>query len=130
MNLLLDTHIFIWYVTADPRLPASFLTAIRDGSNDVSLSVVSVWEAVIKFGLDKLPLPAPPAVWLPEQRRLHGIASLVVDEGAMTHLAALPPIHRDPFDRLLVAQALQHGMTLVTVDPEVLAYPVPRLTDT
>lgn len=129
MKLLLDTHAFIWYVTADAKLPAAHLAAIRDEANEVFLSVVSVWEAVIKHQLGKLPLPGPPAVWLPEQRRLHTISSLDVNEETMSHLATLPPLHRDPFDRLLVAQALQHGLTLVTVDPEVLAYPVPRLAD-
>lgn len=89
------------------------------------LSVASVWEAVIKHGLGKLPLPGPPADYLPQQRGAHGIASLPVDEGAMPHLAGLPPLHRDPFDRLLVAQALQHGLTVATADPEVAAYPVP-----
>jgi PIN domain nuclease of toxin-antitoxin system len=54
-------------------------------------------------------------------------ASLPIDEGAMSHLAGLPPLHRDPFDRLLVAQALQHGLTVATVDPDVAAYPVPLL---
>lgn len=129
MKLLLDTHAFIWYITADPKLPAAHLAAIRDESNEVFASVVSVWEAVIKYQLNKLPLPGSPAVWLPEQRRLHNIARWGVDEDTMPHLAALPPLHRDPFDRLLVALALQHGLTLVTVDPEVLAYPVPRLAD-
>jgi PIN domain nuclease of toxin-antitoxin system len=125
MRLLLDTHVFLWYITADPRLPATFRTAIQDPANEVYLSAASVWEAVIKYGLGKLPLPAPPADYLPRQRDAHGIASLPVDEGAMPHLAGLPPLHRDPFDRLLVAQALQHGLTVVTVDPAVAAYPGP-----
>ena len=83
------------------------------------MSVASIWEAVIKHGLGKLPLPAPPADYLPQQRDAHGIATLPIDEGAMTHLAGLPALHRDPFDRLLIAQALQHGLTIVTVDTEV-----------
>jgi PIN domain nuclease of toxin-antitoxin system len=61
MKLLLDTHVFLWYITADPRLPASFLAAIRHSSNEVHLSAASVWEAVIKHGLAKLPLPDQPA---------------------------------------------------------------------
>ncbi|OWK38494.1 type II toxin-antitoxin system VapC family toxin [Fimbriiglobus ruber] len=65
MKLLLDTHVFLWLITADPRLPASFLVVIRDPVNDVYLSAASVWEAVIKHGLGKLPLPAPPADYLP-----------------------------------------------------------------
>lgn len=127
MKLLLDTHTFIWYVTADPRLPVAHLAAIRDPANEVFLSVSSVWEAVIKYSLNKLPLPGPPAEWMPEQRVAHQIAPLSVDESAMHDLAALPPIHRDPFDRMLIPQAIHHGLTLVTVDADVLAYPVPHL---
>jgi PIN domain nuclease of toxin-antitoxin system len=127
MRLLLDTHVFLWYITADPRLPATFRAAIQDPANEVYLNVVSVWEAVIKHGLGKLPLPGPPADYLPRQRDAHGIASLPVEERAMPHLAALPPLHRDPFDRLLVAQALQHGLTVATVDPAIAAYTVPQL---
>lgn len=65
MKLLLDTHVFLWYITADSRLPAPFLGAIRDPANEVYLSVASIWEAVIKNSLGKLPLPAPPAEYLP-----------------------------------------------------------------
>ncbi len=127
MRLLLDTHVFLWYITADPKLPATFRVASQDPANEVYLSVASVWEAVIKYHLGKLPLPAPPADFLPRQREAHGIASLPIDEGAMSHLAGLSPLHRDPFDRLLVAQALQHGLTIATVDPDIAAYPVPLL---
>ena len=127
MRLLIDTHVFLWYITADPRLPAPFLDAIREPTNEVYLSVASIWEAVIKHGSGKLPLPGPPAEYLPQQRDAHGIATLPIDEGAMTHLAGLPALHRDPFDRLLIAQALQHGLTIATVDADVAAYPIQRL---
>ena len=125
--LLLDTHVFLWYITADSKLPTPFRVAIQDTSNEVFLSAVSVWEAVIKHGLGKLPLPSAPAEYLPQQRAAHGISALPVDEGAMSHLAALTPLHRDPFDRLLVAQAIQHGLTIVTVDPDMSAYSVSLL---
>jgi PIN domain nuclease of toxin-antitoxin system len=124
MRLLLDTHVFLWYITADPKLPESFLAATQDASNDVFLSSISVWEAVIKHGLGKLSLPALPSTYLPQQRTAHGIAALPVDEGAMAHLAELPPIHREPFDRLLIAQAMQHQLTLITVDRIFSAYSV------
>jgi len=127
MRLLLDTHVFLWYITADPKLPAAFRAASQDPSNEVYLSVASVWEAVIKHTLGKLPLPGPPADYLPQQREAHRIVSLPIDEGVMSHLAGLPPLHRDPFDRLLVAQALQHGLTVATVDPNIAAYSVSRL---
>jgi PIN domain nuclease of toxin-antitoxin system len=128
MKLLLDTHVFLWYITADPRLPESFRAAIREASNEVYLSAASVWEAVIKHNLGKLRLPGCPSDYLPQQRAAHGISALPVDEGAMPHLAALTPLHRDPFDRLLVAQAIQHRLTVATVDADIAAYPVPLLS--
>lgn len=91
------------------------------------LSVASVWEAVIKYALGKLPLPAPPAVYLPQQRAAHQIASLPIEEAVLAELAGLPTLHRDPFDRILISQALHHGLTLVTVDDAIRAYPVPIL---
>jgi PIN domain nuclease of toxin-antitoxin system len=127
MRLLLDTHVFLWYISADPQLPVAFREAIRDPANEVFLSAASVWEAVIKYALGKLPLPEAPAEYLPRQRGAHCITPLPVEEGAFIHLATLPLLHRDPFDRVLVAQALQHGLTLVTVDDAVRPYPVSLL---
>jgi PIN domain nuclease of toxin-antitoxin system len=127
MRILLDTHVFLWYISAAPQLPVAFRDAIRDPANEVYLSVASVWEAVIKYALGKLPLPEAPAEYLPRQREAHRIATLPVEEAAFVHLARLPLLHRDPFDRILVAQALQHAMTLATVDDEARAYPVPLL---
>ena len=127
MRLLLDTHVFLWYVAGDPLLPAAFRAAIQDPANEAYLSVASVWEAVIKYGLGKLPLPAPPETYLPHQRARHFIASLLIDETTFVHLAKLPPLHRDPFDRVLIAQALQHDLIIATVDQTVRAYPVKLL---
>lgn len=123
MRLLLDTHVFLWYISSDAGLPATFRAAIEDPTNFAYLSVASVGEAVIKHGLGKLPLPEPVAEYLPRQRQLHRIDTLPIDEGALTRLALLPPLHRDPFDRMLVAQALQHGLTVLTVDDAVKGYP-------
>ena len=127
MKLLLDTHVFLWYISADSQLPVAFRDAIRDPANEVYLSVASVWEAVIKHALGKLPLPEAPADYLPRQRAAHGIATLPIEEAALAHLAGLPALHRDPFDRILIAQALRHGLTLVTADDAVRAYSVPLL---
>lgn len=124
MRLLLDTHVFLWYITADPKLPRKYRAAIEDHVNEVFLSVASVWEAVIKHGLGNLPLPAPPAEYLPRQRALHQIASLPVEEAALVYLANLAPLHRDPFDRILIAQSLQHDLTIVTVDATLKDYSV------
>lgn len=127
MKLLLDTHIFLWYISSDSRLPAAYRAAIQDPGNEVFLSAASIWEAVIKHGLGKLPVPAPPEVYLPEQRALHQIFALAIDEAAMLHLAQLPNLHRDPFDRMLIAQALEHDLTMLTTDDAVKAYPVKLL---
>jgi PIN domain nuclease of toxin-antitoxin system len=127
MNLLLDTHVFLWYVTGDARLPGSWVDVLRDSSNAVYLSVISVWEASIKYQLGKLPLPAPPETYLPRQRDLHGIASLGLTETAVSRLGSLPPLHRDPFDRMLVCQTLDSGLILATTDDAVRRYPVHTL---
>ncbi len=127
MRLLLDTHIFLWFISGDSRLPATVRSAIQDPANEAYLSVVSLWEAIIKYQLGKLPLPQPPEIYLPRQRAAHQIASLEVDEASVAQLAALPPLHRDLFDRLLICQALQHGLTLATVDAAVRAYPAVSL---
>ena len=127
MRILLDTHIFLWHLADDPRLPARFEAAILDPANEVYLSVAAVGEAVVKYYNGKLPLPGPPETFLPAQREAAGITSLPIEEGAMPHLAGLPLLHRDPFDRVMVAQALQPRLTLVTVDPLVKAYTVPTL---
>ncbi len=123
MRLLLDTHIFLWLLTGDRRLPLPWVHEIRDPVNQVFLSVVSLWEALIKYQLGKLPLPEAPEIYIPRERRRHLIETLDVDEGSVVALATLPPLHRDPFDRLLIAQAIALGMTIVTVDHAIRAYP-------
>ena len=124
MKILLDTHIFLWFISGDSRLSAEVRDVIRDSDNEIYLSVVSVWECIVKYQLGKLPLPEPPEIYLPKPRDLHQIASLALDESSVVQLSKLPPLHRDPFDRMLICQALQNGLTIVTVDAAVRAYPV------
>jgi len=128
MRLLVDTHVFLWFISGDNRLPDTMRDSIRDLNNEVYLSVVSLWEAIIKHRLGKLPLPQPPEVYLPTQRERHQISSLSLDEASVSQLVNLPPIHRDPFDRMLICQAMQHGLTIVTVDDVVGKYSVPVLS--
>lgn len=127
MRLLLDTHVFLWFISADAQLPAVWRDRIRDPRHEVFLSVVSVWEAMVKYTLGKLPLPHPPEDYLPTQRVRHQIMSLPLEEVSVRRLATLPSVHRDPFDRMLVCQALAHGLTVVTAHPVFRAYPVPLL---
>lgn len=124
MKLLLDTSTFLWFVSGDARLPASARDLIRSLEQAVWLSVVSVWEAVVKQHLGRLDLPAPAWPYLTAQRARHGIDSLALEEAAIAHLAKLPNVHRDPFDRMLICQAIQHDLRLVTRDEAVCRYPV------
>jgi PIN domain nuclease of toxin-antitoxin system len=122
MRLLLDTHIFLWYISGDIQLQDATRDAISDAENDVYLSVISVWESLIKYQFGKLPLPQSPEEYLPEQRKRHLISSLPLDEGSVANLVTLPLIHRDPFDRMLICQAIEHSLTIVTVDDAICAY--------
>ena len=127
MKLLLDTHIFLWFISGDTQLPGDWRDSIRDPGHEVYVSVVSLWEAIVKHRLGKLPLPYPPETYLPTQRIRHQMASLPLDEASVCQLATLPSVHRDPFDRMLVCQAIEHVLTIVTVDPVFEAYPAPIL---
>ncbi len=124
MKILLDTHIFLWFISGDSRLSTDVRDVIRDLDNEIYVSVVSVWESIVKYQLGKLPLPEPPETYLPKQRELHQIASLTLDESSIAQLAKVPPLHRDPFDRMLICQALQYGLTIATVDAAVRVYSV------
>ena len=116
MKLLLDTHAFLWYISNDARLPQHAYDAIRDKSNEVYLSVVSVWEILVKYQIGKLPLPAPVDEFIEESRSAHRMADLPLDYQAVSRLLSLPMYHRDPFDRMLICQALNHDLTIVTHD--------------
>lgn len=124
MKILLDTHIFLWFISRDARLAIDLRDAIRDSNNEVYLSAVSGWEAMVKYQLGKLPLPENPGTYLPKQREFHQIASLALDEKSVVQLANLPLLHRDPFDRMLICQALESGLTIATVDPAIRSYSV------
>ena len=124
MKLLLDTHTFLWYISADKKLPADVRDAIRSPANEVYFSVASLWEVIIKCQIGKLVLPQPPEIYVAEQRERHMISSLSLDEASVKQLAKLPSLHRDPFDRMLVCQAIEHSLTIVTVDPLICAYSV------
>jgi PIN domain nuclease of toxin-antitoxin system len=127
MKLLLDTHVFLWLVTANERLGPDPIAAIRRPTTEVFVSVVSIWEAVLKHAAGKLALEIPADRTLREARDEHGIASLPLTENAVRHLLTLPTIHRDPFDRMLVCQAIEHDLVLVTADRILLSYPVSTL---
>ena len=124
MKLLLDTCSFIWLTTDAPELSSRARELFVDPANDVFLSSVSVWEIAVKNALGRLPLPGSPDVFVPLQRTQHGIESLPLDEESCLHLLRLPQVHQDPFDRMLICQAIVHGMAILTPDPLVAQYPI------
>jgi len=124
MRVLLDTHSFLWYIMDSDRLSEDAEQVISDGSNEVLLSVGSLWEIAIKNGLGKLDLPDAFDVFITEQLRINRIEVLHI---ALSHLAAyvrLPFHHRDPFDRLLIAQAQAEGLAIVSKDSRFQEYGV------
>jgi len=124
LNLLLDTATFLWWVTDDPALSQRAEELIRDPSRRVFLSPVSIWEIVLKHTLGRLPLPEDPTALLPGIRAEHGIEELPLTEGAVLQLTRLPALHKDPFDRMLLCQAIQDGLLLVTPDEQLWRYPL------
>ncbi|HUG54121.1 MAG TPA: type II toxin-antitoxin system VapC family toxin [Vicinamibacteria bacterium] len=123
MRLLLDTCTFLWTVGGAKELSPRARDVFSDPANEVFLSAASAWEIAVKHRLGRLPLPAPPEEFVPAQRSAHGIEALPVDEEAALHVAKLPDLHRDPFDRLLIAQALVGGLVLLTPDADIRQYP-------
>jgi PIN domain nuclease of toxin-antitoxin system len=127
MRLLLDTHTFLWFITADPRLSAGAEQAIRQVGDTPLLSIASVWEIAIKVQLQRLPIPRPLDVFIPEQLRTNRIELLPIELHHTFEIARLPLHHRDPFDRILIAQAIRESIPVVSADRAFDAYPVRRL---
>ena len=124
MKYLLDTCTFLWIVLAPDDLSERCRDAFIDPVNEILLSPVSAWEITVKHAAGKLELDISPEEFVPKYRVLHGIESLPLDESSALRLARLPAYHRDPFDRMLVCQALTTGATILTPDPEIRRYPV------
>jgi PIN domain nuclease of toxin-antitoxin system len=124
MRLLLDTATFLWVISDAPELSARARELFADPGNEIYLSAVSSWEIAVKYALGRLPLREPPERFVPAQREQHGIEPLPLDEEAALHLARLPLLHKDPFDRMLVCQAIVHGLAILTPDKLVNQYPV------
>lgn len=127
MKLLLDTCTFLWVVFEEEKLSAAVQEVFVDVQNEVFLSAASVWEISVKHQLGKLTLPAEPGDFVVAQRKAHGIEALAMDEEAALLVTKLPSVHKDPFDRMLVSQALSRGLTILTPDPLIKQYPVNTL---
>jgi PIN domain nuclease of toxin-antitoxin system len=120
VNLLLDTHVLLWWLSDDERLTRPMRQAIGDSNTAVVVSAASAWEMAIKAALGKL--VAPEGLVAELERQGFDQISVTVDDAV--HAGALPRHHNDPFDRMLIAQALRRGLTLVTADRHIAAYDV------
>ncbi len=127
MNVLLDTAPFLWLAADTPALSKRVREVVLDADNSIFLSAVSAWEIAVKYRLGRLPLPERPETLVPAIRDAYAIESLPLEETATLHVHRLPEYHRDPFDRMLVCQAIAHGLTLATPDDAIRRYPVPTI---
>jgi PIN domain nuclease of toxin-antitoxin system len=126
MRVLLDTHVFLWLQTEPERL-GDRLALVEDRRTTLLLSAASSWEMAIKYTLGRLPLPEPPERYVPTRMRAIGAEALPIEHAHALAVASLPDLHRDPFDRLLVAQAAVAGVAILTADPAVAQYPAETL---
>ena len=124
MRILLDTCTFLWLIAGSRRLSSAARRTFRSEDNEFFLSAASAWEIALKYSAGRLTLADPPALLVPKERRRHGIEELAVTEADALSAGRLPELHRDPFDRLLVAQALARGFPILTPDEMIVRYPV------
>lgn len=124
MKLLLDTHIFLWWVSDDPQLSTKARVLIGDGHNTLYWSAASSWEVSIKYALGRMPLPEAPEQFLPLEIEKNRIESLPIIDAHAFQAGKLPPHHRDPFDRMLVAQAQVESIALLSNNRQLNHYDV------
>jgi PIN domain nuclease of toxin-antitoxin system len=128
VNLLLDTHIFLWFVDDNPRLSQSARVLIEAADSQPFLSMASLWEIAIKISLGKLQLEQPYEIFIPQQLALNGIGILNFSLEHTAAVSILPFHHRDPFDRLIAVQAKIEKMILISADPSFDAYEIERVS--
>ncbi|GAB1542860.1 type II toxin-antitoxin system VapC family toxin [Scytonema sp. NUACC21] len=124
MRALLDTHAFIWWVTDDTRLSSTARSIIIDPGNVLFLSAASAWEIVIKVRLGKLTLPDVPERYIPSRLEINRFESLAIQMVHALQVTNLPDLHRDPFDRILIAQSQVEKAPIITADSQIAQYPV------
>ena len=123
-RLLLDTYVWLWSITTPRKLGREGLRLLENTGNELFLSAASSWEIAIKYRLGRLPLPEPPHKFIPQRLIRDGITPLPVEHHHACHVANLPDLHRDPFDRLLIAQAQIEHLAFITADQKLKDYDV------
>lgn len=116
MRYLLDTCTFLWMCQQPEHLSQAAIARLEDPSNELFVSDVSVWEVTLKHSSGKLPLPDVPRIWIPQKFAYHQFQPLPLTHSAIYRSGELPRVHVDPFDRLLAAQAMENGMTMLSPD--------------
>ncbi len=124
MTVLLDTHVWLWMLAAPRRLRTAARELVEDANTTLLLSAASTWEIAIKYALGRLPIPEPPERYVPERMRTSGVDGLPIEHSHTLRVSALEPHHRDPFDRLLIAQSQLERVPLLTADPIFARYDV------
>jgi len=124
VKLLLDTHAFLWWICDDVRLSGRARSLLADGQNEVYFSAASAWELAIKAGAGRIMLPGDPERFVAEQVAANAFQVLPVHIRHALKVFGLPPLHRDPFDRMLIAQAVVEEMPILSADPQLARYPV------
>jgi PIN domain nuclease of toxin-antitoxin system len=127
MRVLLDTHVFLWWVEGDRKLPSKARSVLADPGNECFLSMASAWELAIKTGLGKLELAVPVQRYVVEHLSANGFRLLDIGIGHIGRVQSLPGHHGDPFDRLLIAQAMEEDLAIVTADPVFRKYGLVRI---
>jgi PIN domain nuclease of toxin-antitoxin system len=127
MNILLDTCTFLWLIQEPDKLSKEANKVFTAPHNEVYLSSISNWEILVKHQLGRLVLPNNPGEFIIEQRKAHHINALSLDETAIPYLMRLPSHHQDPFDRMLICQAIANNMTILTPDEKIKQYPITSL---
>lgn len=122
MNYLLDTHIFLWYISGDKKLNQLHKEIIENPENKIFISDYSIWEMIIKTKLGKLPLPSPAYNFITGQIKSHEFSICPNNSSAFQYLEKLPDIHTDPFDRMLISQSIDLRYTIITEDSSILEY--------
>jgi PIN domain nuclease of toxin-antitoxin system len=124
VTFLIDTHCWLWWIANPERLSVRAFEIIESGENTILFSAASSWEIAVKYAIGKIDLPEPPDKFIPKRLVRDGITSLPIEHSHALHTATLPRYHNDPFDRMLIAQALLEKVPIMTADPQIERYDV------